>query len=665
MQSPAMHETRMTDTHATPAETLFQQAAALESQGKLAEAVAGYEAALAVDPAHVGSLHGLGLLRFHHGDTSHGIALLHQAVALQPNDADLRNSLGTLLARAGQANEALAAFQAALALDDTMPLLHANCGGVLRTLGRDAEALACFRRAIELAPDRAGLHATLASALQDLGHAAEALAAFERAIALRADIAFLHVNRGNLLRGFGRNTEALAAYDNALRLDPNLIGALANRGLVLQELGQFPAALASIDRAIARNDSLMELHFNRGNVLRDMGRMEDALAAYDRAMALDPNHPGVLCNRGSVLNGLNRYAEAAENFNRALALRPGYVEALSNRGTNHQDQGQLAEAVADFDAALAADPQRHDVAWNKSLALLLGGDYSAGWPLHEARKLKQNPVANLEFGVPLWLGEGELRGKKLFLRGEQGLGDTLQFCRYALLASARGAKVTLSVQTPLLRLLRQFMPDIDVIDYDIRPARLDLHAPLMSLPLAFGTTLDSIPVPGGYLRPFDADWAPWITRLGEKTRPRIGLAWSGNPAHRNDRNRSMGLAALRPLFAHDADFISLQTELRAGDAEIIDTVENLRHFGPLLRDFADTAGLIATLDLVITVDTAVAHLAAAMGKPTWILLPHNPDWRWLLNRTDSPWYRSARLFRMPGPGRHAELIAEVNAALDE
>ncbi len=653
----------MTDSQA--AETLFQQATTLEAQGHIEAAEAAYRQVLQSHPAHAACLHALGLIAARQGDTPRAITFVRQALDAQPGDADLHNSLGTFLAASGEKTAAIAAFQAALAIDDALPMTHANLGSVLRDLGETEAALACFHRAVELAPERAGLHATLGTALQQAGRINDALHSFDRAAELRPDIAFLHLSRGNLLRELGHPAQALHAYDQALAIDPLSSVAHTNRGLTLHDLGRLHDALESLDRALALAPQLAAAHFNRANLLRDLGRQEQALAAFDQVLAIDADNVGALVNRGAVLNALDRFDEALASVERALALSPNHAEAINNRGNILQDLGRYNEAITAFSAALAVVPDQQDIAWNLSLAQLQQGDYATGWKLHEARKRKRSPVADLDFSVPLWLGETDLRGKKLFLRGEQGLGDTLQFCRYALLANLRGASVTLSVQTPLLRLLRQLGPTIDVIDYDLRPAKLDLHAPLMSLPLAFGTTLDTIPTPGGYLRAADADWSRWLGVLGEKKRPRIGLVWSGNPAHHNDRHRSVGLRAILPLLDFDAEFISLQADVRPEDQPVLRAVSEIRHFDGKFHDFADTAGLIATVDLVITVDTATAHLAAAMGKPTWIMLPFNPDWRWLLGRDESPWYRSVRLFRTEGPAGRDAMIAKVRAALDE
>ena len=311
------------------------------------------------------------------------------------------------------------------------------------------------------------------------------------------------------------------------------------------------------------------------------------------------------------------------------------------------------EALASYDRALALAPSHADAQLGKSFCLLTLGRYAEAWPLHEARWSGRNSLPARGEAAKLWLGQQDIAGKTLFLHWEQGMGDTIQFARYASLAAARGADVVLSVQTPLLRLLRQMEPGIRVIGEDEAPEAFDLHAPLMSLPLAFATTIDTIPP---------------ATTLHAQARPmgaRIGIAWRGNPQNGNDHNRSLPLAALRDLLRPDLSFVALHHDRMAAEEALFAEAPHLAWIGDELGDFADTASVIAGLDLVISVDTAIAHLAATMGKPTWILLPHHPDWRWLADRADSPWYPTARLFRQERRGDWGKIVAAVSAALDQ
>jgi len=291
------------------------------------------------------------------------------------------------------------------------------------------------------------------------------------------------------------------------------------------------------------------------------------------------------------------------------------------------------------------------------------GNFEQGWHQYEWRKKREEPVAARSYPQPLWLGEEDIAGKTLFIYWEQGLGDTIQFCRYAKLAEGRGAKVVVSVQEPLRRLLEGISPTTQIIGQREKPIKFDYHCPLLSMPLAFGTTLETIPSEQRYIWADERLRAQWEARLSAKTKPRIGVVWSGSTGHTNDHNRSIELAEWRPLLGAEADWVSLQKEVRTSDEGILQDIGLTGFFGDDLSDFSDTAALLDLMDLVITVDTSVAHLAGAVGKPVWILLPFNPDWRWLLDRDDSPWYPSARLFRQQRIGDWAGVLDRVRTEL--
>ena len=428
-----------------------------------------------------------------------------------------------------------------------------------------------------------------------------------------------HVQQAMTLHGQGRLAEAIAHYEAAAELRPGDHGLRFNLGNLLLELNRPGEALAAYDRAVALAPGYVAAHNNRAGALLDLGRTEEALAAYDRVLALEPRLAPVITNRGRVLYDLGRMDEALADHDRALALAPGDPTAL----------------------------------WNKSLALLAEGRLAEGFALFEQRKAHGLGARDLG---PEWRG-GPVAGKTLFLHAEQGLGDTLQFARYAPLLAAEGAKVILAAPETLHPVLRTLGGDMELIAEDAAPPAFDSHAPLMSLPVAFGTTLEKIPAETPYLHAAPEAVARWTQRFGPATGPRIGLAWSGRPSHANDRRRSIPLERLAPLIGPGVDWVSLQKDVRPEDAAI-------RDVSGLISDFGDTAALIDLMDLVITVDTSVAHLAGALGKPVWILLPFNADWRWLRDREDSPWYPSARLFRQPAHGDWDSVIIAVKAGLE-
>lgn len=496
------------------------------------------------------------------------------------------------------------------------------------------------------------------------GRADEGFARIDRALAIEPRFLGAHFNRAVAMLQLGRLEEALASFDKVVVLHPGLVDAHYNRAVTLGELGRPTEALASLDRVLAIAPRDPQAHFSRGVMLKDLGRLDEALASFDRALGIEPAYVEPHVNRGVILRMLARPEEAVAAYDRALALRPHHIEALVSRGAALGDLRRSDEALASYDRALARDPGNSLARANKSLTLLLAGRFEEGLPLYESRRGMTSFAAGPPpaSGTP-WTGAERLAGRTLFIGWEQGLGDTLQFCRYAIAAADAGARVVLSVQDPLVSLIGRMDPRVSVVGAQEQPPALDFHVHLMSLPLAFATRLDSIPHGGAYLTADPARVSAWSARLGQGARPRIGLVWSGGPAQANDHFRSMAFATIAPLLDLEADWICLQKEVRPADQPGASAHPRLRLLGEALEDFDDTAAVIETCDLVISVCTSVAHLAGAMGKPTWILLAANADWRWLQDRDDTPWYGSARLFRQSALGDWSGVIERVGAAL--
>jgi hypothetical protein len=423
----------------------------------------------------------------------------------------------------------------------------------------------------------------------------------------------------------GRLAEAERGYLAVLKLQPRHVGALENLGVL---------------RLLQK-------------------RNEDACALISKALELNPRSADARYNCGLALHALGRYAEALESYDRALALRADHVGTLTNRANTLLSLGRYPEAIASCERALAIKPDHPNAHLNESMARLVTGDFQGGWPKYEWRLQRKRP-----FPQPPWLGEAPLAGRTILLYAEQGLGDTIQFLRYVPLVAERGARVVLRVQAELEPLVAGF-PGVSTLV----PARdpvppFDLNCPLPSLPLAFRTGLATMPAGVPYLHAPRDRVASWAARMGGGGL-RVGLAWSGNPGHANDRHRSIAFDRLSALLERpDVQFISLQKDVRREDAPGVAGATRLLRLGGDFTDFADAAAVVSQLDLVITVDTSVAHLAGAMGKPVWILLPFAPDWRWLLEREDSPWYPTARLFRQHRPDDWDEAIARVGRELD-
>ncbi|MBE0616158.1 MAG: glycosyltransferase family protein [Burkholderiales bacterium] len=493
------------------------------------------------------------------------------------------------------------------------------------------------------------------------------LAARDAEVARWPHSADAHFNRGNALRRLGHHSEALASYDTALRLAPRDEQALNNRGVVLRELGRTTEALASFEQALACRPDYPAALNNRGLALQALGRNEDALAAFAHALTLQTDYTEALGNRAALLADLDRPEEALACYERALALRPDDIVNLVNRGNVLQALKRHAEALQSYGRALALDPDDAQAHWNEALTRLALGDYRRGWAKYEWRW--RNPALGMDARLsdrPQWTGEPDIEGKTVLLHAEQGYGDALQFIRYAPRVAALGARVIVAC-APQLRALfegvegvvQAFAPEVDPV-----PA-FDLHIPLMSLPLAFGTMPETIPGSAPYLPPDAAGTQAWQARLAPYQGRRIGLAWSGNPKFGRARTKACPVALMARLAAvPGCVFVSLQKgDAAAEGIQLRDAGANVLDYTDELADFKATAALVGALDLVISVDTAVAHLAGALGKPVWILLPYAADWRWLVDRDDSPWYPSARLFRQPQRGAWNAVIAKAEAEL--
>jgi hypothetical protein len=411
----------------------------------------------------------------------------------------------------------------------------------------------------------------------------------------------------------------------------------------------FAGALADYDRAVAIQPDFAEAHGNRGNALREMGRHSEALDACNRAIALKPDYNEAYNNRGNALIELNRPADALADYDRALEAAPDNVYAWVNRGNALRYLDRAEEAIESFDRAIALAPDLAEAHWTKGLLCLSVGDFARGWAGYDWRWRRDGELQPRAFTQPQWRGE-TLIGRRILLHAEQGFGDSIQFIRYLPMVAEKGGKIILEIPDGLVPLVEN-ATNIDSIYRrgDALP-HFDVHCPLMSLPLAFGTTVDSIPAAVPYLQAPAGRAKIWRDRLADLGRPRVGLVWSGKPSHKNDHNRSIALPQLKPLLSvAGAQFVSLQREYRGNDVAALGQLP-IRRIDGLLADFGDTAAVIGELDLVIAVDTAVAHLAGAMAKPLWLLVPHIQDWRWLHGRNDSPWYPTARLFRQPQIG---------------
>ncbi len=643
------------------------QGLVLAALGRHEDAIASYGRALALRPDDADALANRGSALRALGRLPEALDSLDRALALRPDVAQAHNNRGLVLADLGQLDAALASQDRALALRPGYPEAQLNRAAVLLRLGRPQDALPAIDAAIGLQPGMPEAHLARAEALRDLGRLDEALASLDRALLLSPDALAAHAGRTGLLTRLERFPEALASAGRMLELLADSPEGLCQRAGILLALQRPAEALADLDRALAIRPDFVEALNDRGNALRDLRRPADALACFDRVLALRPEFAVARCNRGNALCDLGRLDDAAAEFVATIAQDPGMAEAHNNLGTTLTALGRAEAALADYDRAIALKPDYAEARIGRAYNLLLHGRLREGWEQQEWRwrTAKFRPhLRNLP--QPRWRGE-PLAGRTLLLYAEQGLGDTIQFCRYATLIAERaagdGGQVVLEVQPPLLPLLRDQLAGVRVVAAGAALPPFDLHCPLLSLPGAFGTELSTIPAPAAYLHAEPARRAHWRERLAAHEAPRVGLAWSGNPLHSRDGSRSMPLARLLPLLDAGASLFALQPEVRPDDRATLAATPAIADLGPALTDLVETAAAIAALDLVIAVDTSVAHLAAALGKPVWLLVAFAPDWRWLREREDSPWYPTMRLFRQPSLGDWDCVIARVRAAL--
>lgn len=639
----------------------LRQGHALQMQGKLTEAANIYREVLDQEPGNAPALHLLGVLVMQSGQVEPGVELIRQALAILPGFAPAHDNLGKGLERLGRSEEALTSFGRVIALAPGHAEGYASRGRVLENLGRYEEALKDFDKALSLKGDPE-FSLNRGAALLQLARFEEALGAFDKAIAMGLTHPIGRFNRAIALTALDRREEALAAYDDAIQRQPDYADAYVNRGLLLEGMGRPQDALASFEQAIAINSDLTEAYLNRGVLLSMLGRNKEAVAAYDALLARWPDNSEAYNNRGAAQKALGALDKALADFDRAIALRPGDANLRDNRGNALQAVGRFDDALAIYDAALAADPNSERAAFSKSTLLLLMGRLAEGWPLYEKRP-RLFSVPGLADGKAWRDPATDIKDKTVLVYDEQGLGDAIQFARFVVEVTKRGATPVIVVRAPLVALLKGLTPAAEVVAHSDAPPAHDLHASLNSLPFLLNLQ-DKVGMDAAYLAPDAARVAKWKKVIGEQGL-RVGIAWQGKTGGSNDAERSFPLKALAALAKlPGVRLISLQKG--EGEAELADLpmVETLgADFDAGGDAFLDTAASMQSFDLVITCDTSIAHLAGALARPCWVALKRVPEWRWQLERDDSPWYPATRLFRQTARGDWESVFAAMAAAL--
>ncbi|MDE1146679.1 MAG: tetratricopeptide repeat protein [Azospirillaceae bacterium] len=584
-----------------------------------------------------------------------------------PDEVPVLHLLGLVLCKMGRLVDGAQMLGRVIGLAPGHTAALKSLGDAFHGLGRGTDSVAVYRHLATLQPDDADTWVRLGISLQETGQAADAADAFRRALTLAPGSHELMVNLGMALEAQGKADEALAAYAAAGRAVPDHAPAFLGIGNIFAQQGRGQDAIAAYSHALTLAPDWPEALTNLGLALQTADRLDEAVQLHRRAATLAPDYVNAHVNLGTALQLLGRGDEAVASYRRAVALEPAHAANLSNLGQALAEQGKVDEALAVHAQAAERAPADPVVRFNQALTHLLAGDDARGWPQYGWRW--RGGVPNLkDRGLPMpeWQGE-DLASRTLLVHAEQGLGDTLQFMRFLSRLPPAG-RVVFEVQAPLAPLLRQGLdaPGIEVVTQGQPLPPADLHLPLMSLPHRLGVADEAgLAATGPYLGVAEADAARWRAAL-PADRLKVGVAWSGNPRHRADRLRSIPLTdlakQLEPVLTARPDVApyAVQTDRRPGDAAILD---RMGVAAPELADFTDTAALVANLDLVITVDTAVAHLAGALGRPVWLLLPFAPDWRWRLGRDDTPWYAATRLFRQERQGDWTAPLARVATAL--
>ncbi|MEG3849228.1 tetratricopeptide repeat protein [Microcoleus sp. herbarium19] len=648
------------------ADAEFRLARDLQQQNQLAGAIECYERAIAIDLNYAAAHSNLGVVKQHSGLLVEAVAHYRKALEIDPNLAETASNLGSALAEAGETAEAIAQYERALALNPNCAEALVNLGLLREEQGNAAEAVRCYEQAIQVNPNCAAAYLNLGIALEEQGEEPGAGANYDRAIANYKRAIELDPNSFDALHNLahcsirqGLIADAIAYYERALALQPNLLQTDLALGSWLEGCDRLDEALVVCQQAVRELPASAAARCNLAVVLHKQGLIADAIACYQEALNLKPYFPEALNNLGKAFEEAGKIAGAIDCYRRAIELKPGYLNPLNSLGIALHSGGQFSDAVTCYSEAVkfnVANPEAH---LNLGLALLLAGDLARGFSEYEWRLLiqqKQCPQHN--FQQPLWDGK-DLQGKTILLCPEQGLGDAIQSIRYADSVKQKGGRVIVWCWPHLQRLFARVSGIDELIINPEDAPDFQVRAQLMSLPHLLGTTLESIPANVPYLAP-----PPGLEfNLSQTANLKVGIVWSGNSKHSQNKVRSFPLTLLFKLLdMPQVDFYSLQKESTAGDRALLEQMPII-DLSSNLHDMADTAAAISALDLVISVDTSVAHLAGALGKPVWILLCFVPDWRWMLDREDSPWYPTARLFRQSAAGDWEAVLDRVFLAL--
>ncbi len=635
-----------------------QAACALTAQGRLLEAVDSFRRAVEHKPDYVEAHNNLAIVLAEQGKFYEAAGHFRLAVQLAPDFAEAHTNLGVVLAEQNQLDQAVACHRRALELNPNDADAHNNMGNVLERLDQLDEATACFRQSLELRPDCGETHYNLGNVMKRLGRFDEAATCYRRALELKPDCAAAFNNLGTVLEKQGRLDDALVCYRRAIELKPDYADVHFNLGVALEKLDRLDEAAACYMQAVELKPTDAEAHNNLGFVLGKQGCLDEAVSWFRQALRLKPEFAEAHNNLGFVLEKQGLLDEATDCFRRALELKPEFAEASNNLGFILEKQGQFDLAIACYRQALSLKPDLAQAHTNLGFALLRMGDFLSGWSEHEWRWQRKG-MGEEAFSQPRWSGS-DLAGKTVLLHSEQGLGDTLQFVRYAELVKQRGATVLVECPRVLTRLIAS-CPGVDgvIASGEVRPP-FDMHVPLLSLPGIFRTTLGNIPANVPYLSPAVSATIPLPAELDDNPSFKIGIAWQGSRVNIADPVRSIPFAEFAPLAAlAGVRLYSLQMGDGREQLQAVNDAWPIVDLGDQLGDFNQTAAIMRKLDLIVSCDSAPAHLAGAIGAPVWVALAYVADWRWLVDRNDTPWYPNMRLFRQARAGDWQDVFQSI------
>jgi tetratricopeptide (TPR) repeat protein len=575
-----------------------------------------------------------------------GIVWLKKSLEVFSNQPTVLLNLGTAFSEINQHDDALDCFGRSIKLDENNPLAYFNQGLVYRYLHQFDNALNSYKNALKINPD-------YADALNGVGRIYHlknefnlAITHYDKAIQSQPNYSEVIYNKSIALQELKRYDEALVCYDAAIQLKPDYHEPYNGKGNTLLELKRYHEALLCYDAAIQLKPDYHEPYNGKGNALKELKRYDEALVCYDATIQLKPDYCEPYNGKGNTLLELKRYHEALVCYDAAIQLKPDDHKPYIGKGHTLQELKRYDEALVCYDAAIQLKPDEPTGFLGKSVLKLTLGHYEEGWKLYEWRRQMEKIKNNYKvYDQPLWLGKEPLHNKTLLVESEQGFGDVIQFVRYIPMLENIGAKVILEVPKVMTSIIKSMHGNFLVIEKGKLLPHFDYHIPIMSLPLAFNTSINSIPASIPYLYSDKTKRQYWNKKFKKKTKPRIGLVWSGSIHHTNDKNRSLLLKDFEPILQLPFEFHSIQKEVRERDQSTLFEYKEIHQHQNELNDFSDTAALIEEMDLIISVDTSVAHLAGALGKDVWILLPYHPDYRWMLDRNDSPWYPTCTLFR--------------------